>query len=136
MCLFQCSRLLSECLKTYLSLQFYFISNHTHFTACFYYELNSTQDNLPRSRTTMSTSQSCCTYTRLLLIEIMFYSCSNVILLETESLSSHTPIVGSPSRRKTNCTQSQSLRSDAAKAYCSTVRLCLILSFENSLVGQ
>ena len=63
----------------------------------------------------------------------MLHSYSNVILPETESLSSHTSIAASLSRRKTNCTQTQSLRSDVAKAYCSTVRLRLILSFENSM---
>ena len=129
MCLFQsCSRLLRECLRIYLPSRLSFISKHTHFTACYYHRLHSSQDNSPWYWTTTSTSQSHCTHTRLLLIEIMLYSYSNVILSETESLSSHTAIAASPSQRKTNCTQSQSLRSDAAKAYCyPKLRLCQIL---------
>lgn len=80
-----------------------------------------------------SSTLHCAHTARLLLIKIILYSYSNIVLSKTESLSSSLSIATTPSRRKTNCPQTQSLRSDAPKAYFYSMRLCLILSSEYSL---
>ena len=59
--------------------------------------------------------------TRLLLIKDLLQIYSSSTLSETKLLSALMPIATSlepHTRRKTNCSQPQSLGSEAAKAYC------------------